>query len=255
MIRKLTEDDRRDVEQYVSKDKALNLFIIGDLEKYSFNESFLEYWGQYEQGKLTGILMRFYEFFTLYADEFVDVRGISKILLSYDVSSISGGKRFIDQLANYMKDYKRKDSYYAKLDSALKLMTCDGVVKTPYEDIEKVLKLIDAIEEFSGSDSLERKQLAYKEGTKTGYHIEIGDEIVSSAETAAENSCSAMIVSVATHKEHRKKGYGSKVVSKLCMDKLNEGKTLCLFYDNPAAGKIYKRLGFKDIDMWSSLIF
>jgi predicted GNAT family acetyltransferase len=37
----------------------------------------------------------------------------------------------------------------------------------------------------------------------------------------------------------------------LCLDVLAEGKTLCLFYDNPKAGSIYKRLGFKDIGFWS----
>lgn len=25
---------------------------------------------------------------------------------------------------------------------------------------------------------------------------------------------------------------------------------LCLFYDNPAAGRIYKRIGFRDIGKW-----
>ncbi|MBZ9687115.1 hypothetical protein G9F72_012350 [Clostridium estertheticum] len=27
--------------------------------------------------------------------------------------------------------------------------------------------------------------------------------------------------------------------------------TLCLFYDNPSAGKIYKSLGFEEIGFWS----
>ncbi|TKI86654.1 GNAT family N-acetyltransferase, partial [Bacillus cereus] len=30
-----------------------------------------------------------------------------------------------------------------------------------------------------------------------------------------------------------------------------ESRTLCLFYNNPVAGRIYKRLGFKDIGMWT----
>jgi hypothetical protein len=32
---------------------------------------------------------------------------------------------------------------------------------------------------------------------------------------------------------------------------LDEGKTLCLFYNTPEEGRIYKRLGFKDIGMWT----
>lgn len=40
-------------------------------------------------------------------------------------------------------------------------------------------------------------------------------------------------------------------MEKLMADVLEEGKSLCLFYDNPEAGRIYKRLGFKDIGRWT----
>ena len=36
----------------------------------------------------------------------------------------------------------------------------------------------------------------------------------------------------------------------LCEELLGEGKELCLFYDNPDAGTIYKKLGFEDIGFW-----
>lgn len=36
----------------------------------------------------------------------------------------------------------------------------------------------------------------------------------------------------------------------LCKELLNEGKELCLFYDNLDAGSIYKRIGFEDIGFW-----
>ncbi|MEG2918252.1 MAG: hypothetical protein RR891_00580 [Clostridium sp.] len=32
---------------------------------------------------------------------------------------------------------------------------------------------------------------------------------------------------------------------------LLENKTVCLFYDNPVAGEIYKNLGFEDICFWN----
>jgi predicted GNAT family acetyltransferase len=34
---------------------------------------------------------------------------------------------------------------------------------------------------------------------------------------------------------------------------IKKDKYLCLFYDNPKAGNIYKRLGFKDVDKWVML--
>jgi predicted GNAT family acetyltransferase len=59
-----------------------------------------------------------------------------------------------------------------------------------------------------------------------------------------------MVVSVATMMVHRGKGLMCMCLSRLCQDVLAEGKSLCLFYDNPEAGKVYHRLGFKSIDNW-----
>lgn len=60
----------------------------------------------------------------------------------------------------------------------------------------------------------------------------------------------AMVVGVATAKSYRKQGRVSRCLTTLCSDVMAEGKSLCLFYDNPEAGKIYHRLGFKTIDNW-----
>ena len=69
------------------------------------------------------------------------------------------------------------------------------------------------------------------------------------SQVVAENSKSAMIVGVAT-----RKGYMSKCLSKLCNDLLERNKFLCLFYDNPKAGKVYHKLGFKEIGIWTMLV-
>ena len=37
-------------------------------------------------------------------------------------------------------------------------------------------------------------------------------------------------------------------------DLLNEQKTLCLFYDNPEAGAVYHKLGFKTIGKWKMIV-
>lgn len=59
-----------------------------------------------------------------------------------------------------------------------------------------------------------------------------------------------MIVGVATHPAHRRKGLATQLLIRLCEDLLSEGKTPCLFYDNPEAGSIYRRLGFTDVGTW-----
>ena len=75
-------------------------------------------------------------------------------------------------------------------------------------------------------------------------------QMMSVSQTTAENSRSAMIVGVATAKAYRNRGLMRVCLSKLCADVLSEGKTLCLFYDNPKAGSVYHKLGFESIDKW-----
>lgn len=89
--------------------------------------------------------------------------------------------------------------------------------------------------------------------TNTGrtYYIEKDGVIIASASTSAENSLSAMVVGVCTHPNYRGNGYASLILQKMIQDFTKESRTLCLFYNNPAAGRIYKRLGFKDIGMWT----
>ncbi|MCB2296241.1 GNAT family N-acetyltransferase [Clostridium tagluense] len=90
-----------------------------------------------------------------------------------------------------------------------------------------------------------------KSGTTHGYFIECDGKIVSYAQTSAENSISAMVVSVMTDRDYRGKGFASACIKMLCDDMIAQGKTLCLFYRNPRAGAIYRRIVFKDIGFWS----
>ncbi len=126
------------------------------------------------------------------------------------------------------------------------------IKKATLEDVDRIIELRQRIAEFAPLPQ-ERESLAKSLETKTGrtYYIEQDGNMVASASTTAENSLSAMIVGVCTDEAHRQKGYASAIMTKLIQDLISEGKTLCLFYDNPQAGSIYKRLGFRDIGTWT----
>lgn len=53
-----------------------------------------------------------------------------------------------------------------------------------------------------------------------------------------------------TDPEHRGMGYATRCIEKVCLELSGEGKGVHLFYKNPAAGRIYKKLGFEDIGTW-----
>ncbi|MBY6051854.1 GNAT family N-acetyltransferase [Cytobacillus firmus] len=179
MIRQLTEQDHEMCFSLLKQQPAENLFIIGDIEAYGYEQDFQKVWGDFgEDGKLKA-------------------------------------------------------------------------VQAVPEDAEQLVELLNSIPEFSDSAiTVERKRRVLKDGSSRSFFIKEDGKMVSTASTTAENSLSAMVVGVATDSEFKKKGYATQCMVKLCRQLLSENKELCLFYDNPAAGTIYKRIGFEDIGFW-----
>jgi predicted GNAT family acetyltransferase len=143
--------------------------------------------------------------------------------------------------------------FFAECRSAESLGSSDIEIKTAsFEDVDKILELRKTIDEFHVRDNARDILIKSMESNVArSYFTEESGEITSVVSTTAENSLSAMIVGVCTRRENRREGLATAIMQKLFKDVLDEGKTLCLFYDNPEAGRIYKRLGFKDIGKWT----
>lgn len=256
MIKKLIKKDEKALLSFLLKAKEWNLFMIGDLINFGFKEDFLEYWGDYDQEEsLKAVLMRFYDSFIIYAEGTYDTKGLAKLMSKYDYKIISGKESVIDQMADEITFNQKRKTYYAMLRSEEKLpkITLKTIEKTKLKDLESLLSLQEnEIDEFDYNPSLERIKKRYLSGTGRGYHVkDESGNIISSVETSAENPYAAMIIGVCTHPEYRNKGYATQLLIKTCQEVLNEEKSLCLFYDNPSAGKIYKRIGFKSLGQWA----
>ncbi len=258
MIRKLIENDRTEVLDFLYQEPSINLFMIGDIEGFGFQEDFQTLWGQYsEDGVLEGVLLRFHESYIPYfTDPEFDITELGRIILNNQGRiMLSGKESLINRFEEVLPDIKIKSMYFCELTSMESLMdikSSGNILIAAEEDAERVYELIEQIEEFQAVNSVDR--IKQKITTRSGriYYVENENgEMVSIAQTSAENSKSAMIVGVATLPDYRRNGYMSTCLSKLCMDVMSEGKSLCLFYDNPNAGSIYHRLGFKSIDNWA----
>ena len=51
----------------------------------------------------------------------------------------------------------------------------------------------------------------------------------------------------------RGRGYAAAVVSYLSLYLQQRGKLPVLFYENPVAGRVYRRLGFEEVGRWAVL--
>jgi uncharacterized protein len=257
MIVKADQTMHDKVMNYLSDEPALNLFIIADIENFGYETDFQEIWTDLdESGEIQGILLRFMGNYLPYAKGTIHAKAFSEIInkdTTYEM--LSGKKEITEQFRPYVKFERTKETYFAEIKDARlinKSSSRKGIQKAELHDVDSLIELKMQIKEFSIRTTA-RQSLEQALRTKTGrtYFMKEDNVVVSCASTTAENSLSAMIVGVCSHPEKRNQGLATRCMEALCHDVLAEGKALCLFYDNPKAGSIYKRLGFKDIGMWS----
>ncbi|PLS17915.1 GNAT family N-acetyltransferase [Bacillus sp. M6-12] len=257
MIRKLSKEDNEMVMAFLSEEPSINLFIIGDIEAFGYESDFQELWAQFsEEDEITAVLLKFYNSFIPYAKGDFDAEGFADIIRSYgDTAALSGKKEIVERFEKLegLKLGKKQVTYFAECRTAQNLGTDKlDVKKADISDIDRIVAIRETIAEFPPrADARDMILKAMETNTGRNYYIEENGRMIATASTTAENSISAMIVGVCSRAEYRKKGLATAVTQKLARDVLAEGKTLCLFYDNPAAGRIYKRLGFEDIGMWT----
>lgn len=261
MIRKLTDADRGMLMQYLEKQPALNLFLIGDVENFGMEQPFMEIWGEFDEaGAFRAVLLRYYRSYLCYAEGSFDVDGLSAIIRrDPDAEMVSGAEEVVGAFRSALQFRKEKPMYFAEMTALADTNIGSPAGHPPIriaemEDVEKICVLLDGIEEFE-SDSRQGLHRTLESGTGRVYYAEEEGRVVAVASTTAENSKSAMVVGVATDPAMRGRGMATRIVGSLCADVLAEGRTLCLFYNNPDAGKIYKRLGFRDIGRWLMMYF
>jgi predicted GNAT family acetyltransferase len=261
-IRELTEFDREAAITFLKKEPSFNLFLIGNIFNYGFEKKFQQVWGDFDSsGELRAILGRFLGNYLPYAPKEFDIDGFAEIMEKGNpIQVLSATEEMVDYFETFQNlplDWSSKKTFYfAELDRVDLLSEVSelaySVRKMNVEDIEKVIQLSLTINELNNKvrEDTEWIRPSLESGSGRGYVVEVEDQMIAMAQTVAENPHAAMIVGVGTDATYRNQGIASALVSRLCQDLLAEGKKVCLFYDNPDAGKIYKRLGFKDIGFW-----
>ncbi|WP_117168393.1 GNAT family N-acetyltransferase [Paraliobacillus sediminis] len=258
MIRQLTEQDDAVTQALIQQKPAENLFIIGDIEAFGYAEDFQQIWGDFDEtNQLRAILLKYEKNYIPFALGSFDARGFADIInADKNAPQLSGLKEVTIQIEPHLQiTYSvKRQLYYAKCTNNDSLPEVDTteVNELTLNEINKLGDFLTNVPEFSELVyDPESKRRNLEKGVSRDYYIAREGEIVSSASTAAENSSSAMIVAVATHQDYKQQGLATMCLNKLCKNLLAEGKQLCLFYDNPDAGKLYKRLGFEDIGYWT----
>ncbi|MBN2252092.1 MAG: GNAT family N-acetyltransferase [Kosmotogaceae bacterium] len=256
-MKKIEGSEWKRLLPFLYRRKELNMFMIGDIENTSPDSKHLEIFLEGNFECPDGILLRYYKFFVLADTDRTGFKEAAEIIRRYKKAMLlSGTVVGIDAISPHLSGLiKEEDTlHFAVLKEPSLIEPIHMVRRATMKDALKLLAFLSSIEEFHATEE-ESFMATLRDGSTRRYIIEDRSEIVATAASTSESSDMAMIIGVATRKDCRGQGYASEVVSKLCGDLMAEGRTPCLLYDNPAAGRIYNRLGFREIGKLKTLRF
>lgn len=278
-MRILHEEDREQLLGYVRKEPEMNLFLIGDLENFGIENETVNFYLHEERDRWDFVILRFHQFFILYSQyEDYNAEEAIAFLNNQKTDCISGKTELLKQIAPAFPQWAIDNTYMSRCDhvendvrlphseqsnASDNMSDAEDLILRRLEEIDvpEAIDLLADIEEFAKTykknerdEHIKRMKDEMAQGSKVTVGGFLNGQLVTVASTSAENSESAMVVGVATVKEHRGKGYASAVVTALCQDCFERGKKyICLFYDNPVAGRIYNRIGFREIGKYGML--
>lgn len=258
MIRKLTENDRLAALRFLSQEPAYNVFTIGDIENFGFYSAFQDVWADVDTAdKIHVLILRYYDTYIIYAKTAeVNYDTVIEFFRKPTGKWILMGKEWLaERIARALEKDAIERHVLAQITdetTLLNMSVSDAVGWADDVTFEQVLELRRGIEEFTKlGDSTDEIVFNQKSGTGRTAVVVVDGTVVSCASSAAENSQSAMIIGVCTAKTYRHNGFATACMVTLCKALTAEGKTICLFYQNPDAARIYKKIGFRDIGRWA----
>lgn len=263
MIRRLKEADREAVLAFLYEEPELNLYIIGDIYNYGFDGDDQCVYGEFDGDDYVAVMSRNLSHIVYYAkDERFNPEWVD-VIKQFDHLFISGKAPLMQAMHPYFKDMIVDRLMFMKSTTFKRDETVDyeGIrILETIDDATRVYDLLNRVEELDSvrkksKDEFIRYLIENSGENGTTVYLEDEEEVVASASAVGETKLSAMIVGVASHPEKRGQGYGKKVLHYLMDYYVNhKQKTLCLYYDDPTAGALYKKLGFKQIDDWIMLL-
>jgi predicted GNAT family acetyltransferase len=255
--RLLTKDDEAALRAFLMRDPLYNLFMIGDLEMMGFGAEDLCFWGQFSPGgELIGAAMRYRVNWCFYASTGCDVGAFARLVDDHPGShAVNGHPRQVDPIVAQLERYTVHElhaSYFCRLALNTTVPTATWPTRRAVPDDADALA-----ELYSTAGFMQRDAASLRRTLEQGGRVVVAtdnDRIVSGVLTTVETSNAAMIGGVFTPEPWRNRGYASAAMSHLCAELVAARKQPCLFYNNPAAGAIYRRLGFEDIGPWNLVL-
>ena len=264
MLRRANESDRERLLEYLGREPEFNLFIIGDILNLGMSGEGLDYFVEEHRGLCRSVLMRYRDALIPWThDDTLDLCAVAERVNTHLDSpgpwTVHGKADIIDRLKPLLSRAPENDreTFFCSCrhpDAEIPLEQLPLARLATPDDTDEVGGVLASVPEFRRKEySHLRGEVEKGQTTISCIRDPESGRMVSTAAYVAESDQAAMIIGVATLEAERGKGYASACVYRLVEDLEKKGKSACLFFDNPAAGRIYHRLGFNGIGTWRML--
>lgn len=262
MIRPLTERDRHDLVALLSAAPEYNLYLMGNVETLGFDQPFCRFWGDFGEGDLLrGTANRYMTGWGVYGQPDADWVGLAGLIdLDPEAERLQDNPGGIPSLLPLLS---RHTASSADEEELMRLDADRFAAQPPPPGIKVRRATMDDLQalvaHYANAGEMRRSPLGVERPLRDGviFVAEAADAdtrtVVSSALTNAETRTHAMVGGVYTPEPWRGRGLSRAVCSALCGHLIGQGKQPVLYWKTPAAGRVYRTLGFTAIGTWRAV--
>ncbi|MFK3937792.1 GNAT family N-acetyltransferase [Alkalihalobacillus sp. NPDC078783] len=262
MLRQLYEEDHDHVLTLFHGKELDFGFLLNELLVNRYGGEKLKVYGEFEQGILVSILMHNGHNISYFSEVKRDLDNYKQLISTATFAKISGVHDMIEpfnKAFNFKKDVSSYLGYiqHVLVDATYKKGQHHAICSP--EDWSQLYDLLSSTAEFKFV--LPANKLTYiseqlhsvKDDTTRTCCLMINGEMVATASTISEYKQSAIITGVYTNPLHRGRGFAGELLVQLCLQLLKEGRVPYLFYNNPNARSLYKKIGMVEVCKWRVL--
>lgn len=260
MIRPLVESDRAATITLLRRAPAQNLYLLGNIAALGMVNAISHFWGDFagQAGELRGAVNLYMTGWSIFGLSHADWSGLAAVIDRHPTAAdrLQDNPGGVPSIVPYLQMY---ETVRASEEELMQLAGPDFVAADPPESCQvrrATWADFDALAAFyADAESMTRVAAAVERPLRDRriWVAQCKRTITSAALTNAETADHAMIGGVYTRPDARNQGLSRAVCSALCAELLGEGRQPFLYWDNPAAGAVYRRLGFRPIGIWRSL--
>ena len=258
MIRRLEEQDRSGLLELLHRTPHMNLYLLGNVEANGFDADFCEFFGDVSEGRVRGVVNRYMTGWTIFGAEDADWNGLGEVVDHSPVTAErlqdnpGGVSTFLPYLTRYVAGSLTEDQVMELPPGSLRQSKAPAGFVVRKAGIDDLKMLIDL---FADAADMARTPAAVERPLRDRrvWLAERDGIAVAAALTNAETQTLAMIGGVYTRPEWRGMGLSQAICGALCAELIGVGRQPVLYWHNPAAGHVYRKLGFRAIGTWRSV--